>query len=190
VLQTLARRGYSYDASTLPSVLGPVARAYYLASGRFDREQRERLGQLFGGWREGTRPLEPYRWQLGADTLVELPVTTFPGLRVPIHMTYVMYLAARSRGLARGYFNAAINACRMADVEPSILLHPLDFLGGEDVPRLGFFPSMQLGWERKRAVLEDCLECLQRNFTTVTLQQHCTAVVARGGLREIDFAPA
>ena len=124
-LKVLARRGYAYDASTLPSFLGPIARAYYLATGNFDAEQRKRLEQLFGSWKEGFRPLNPYRWQLEGATLVEMPVTTFPLLRVPIHLSYVLYLATFSPWLARRYFSTAIGMCRLTGVEPSILLHPL-----------------------------------------------------------------
>ena len=32
------------------------------------------------------------------------------------------------------YFKSALAACRAFGVEPSILLHPLDFLGRDDVP--------------------------------------------------------
>ena len=43
--------------------------------------------------------------------------------------------------------------CRLAGVEPSILLHPLDFLGADDVDALGFFPGMAMTGDRKRAVV-------------------------------------
>jgi peptidoglycan/xylan/chitin deacetylase (PgdA/CDA1 family) len=186
-LRVLVRRGYQYDASTLPSFLGPVARAYYLATGRFDAAQRGRLEQLFGDWREGLRPLKPYQWRVGDDRLLEMPVTTFPGFRVPIHLTYVMYLAGISRQLAAAYFRMALRFCRISGVEPSLLLHPLDFLGGEDVPRLSFFPSMGLGAPLKRSVLEDCLDALQQHFEVCSLGEHAAVVTARGGLALADY---
>jgi len=186
VLRILAGRGYRYDASTFPSFLGPIARAYYLATGRFDAEQRERLGQLFGGWREGLRPLRPYRWQLGEHTLMEMPVSTFPLLRVPIHLTYVMFLAGVSPWLARTYFATALHACRLTRVEPSILLHPLDFLGGADVPRMKFFPSMGLDAGLKLEVLADCLATLQRLFDVHTVGEHAASASTRRGLALLE----
>lgn len=185
-LHILTQRGYEYDASVFPSFIGPVARAYYLATGRFDKQERERLNQLFGGWREGLRPLRPFRWKVSEQTLVEIPVTTFPVLRIPIHLTYIMYLAGISPWLARTYFGAALRCCRLARVEPSILLHPLDFLGRQDVPRLGFFPSMGLDADFKLQVLEDCLAVFERLFDIRTVGQHASATQRRRQLAVLE----
>ena len=72
-------------------------------------------------------------------------------LRVPIHVSYVLYLERVSPPLARAYFRPRCAACRVARVEPSILLHPLDFLGGDDAARLGprVLPRHGLPGERR-----------------------------------------
>ena len=62
VLVSLANRGYRYDASTLPSFLGPLARAYYFFTARLNPDQREQRKRLFGAWTEGLQPLRPYWW--------------------------------------------------------------------------------------------------------------------------------
>ena len=83
-------------------------------------------------------------------TLLELPVTTLPGLQVPIHVSYLLMLVgvlARSRPAL--YFDAALRLCRLAGVEPSILLHPLDLLSGDDVAGPAFFPGMQIRRRRE-----------------------------------------
>ena len=188
MLQVLARRGYAYDASSLPSFIGPIARAYYFATGQFDSDQRERLGRLFGNWRDGLRPLKPYRWRLDGTSLLEMPVTTFPGIRVPIHLSYVMYLAGFSTALAHAYFNPALRVCRLTGVETSILLHPLDFLCAEDVPRLRFFPSMGIKVEQKIAVVERCLDSLARLFDVRPVGEHAAAVLSREDMLEIEPA--
>ncbi|MBA3755014.1 MAG: polysaccharide deacetylase family protein [Nitrosomonas sp.] len=186
MLRVLARRGYAYDASSLPSFIGPIARAYYFATGQFDSEQRERLNRLFGSWKDGLRPLKPYRWCFDGVSLLEMPVTTFPGFRVPIHLSYVMYLAGFSTVLAQIYFNTALWTCRLFGVEPSILLHPLDFLGGEDVPRLRFFPSMGMTGEQKIAVVERCLDSLAHLFNVRSVGEHAAIVSTRKNLMEIE----
>jgi hypothetical protein len=187
LLRVLARRGYAYDASSLPSFIGPIARAYYFATGKFDAEQRERLNRLFGSWKDGLRPLKPYRWRFDQTSLLEMPVTTFPVFRVPIHLSYVMYLAGFSTILAQVYFNTALWTCRLLGVEPSILLHPLDFLGGEDVPRLKFFPSMGMTGEQKIAVVERCLDSMVRLFDVRPVGEHAAVVAARSNLTDVKL---
>lgn len=186
MLRVLARRGYNYDASSLPSFIGPIARAYYFATGQFNAEQRERLNRLFGSWKDGLRPLKPYRWHFDGISLLEMPVTTFPCFRVPIHLSYVMYLAGFSTTLAQIYFNNALRMCRLFGVEPSILLHPLDFLGGEDAPRLRFFPSMGMTGEQKIAVVERCLDSLTHLFDVRSVGDHAAIVATRKNLMEVE----
>jgi hypothetical protein len=92
-LRVLLRRGYRYDASTFPTFLGPLARAYYFMTAKLEPEERRKRAKLFGSMRDGFQPLRPYRWQLAAGTLLEIPVTTLPLFRVPIHLSYVLYLS-------------------------------------------------------------------------------------------------
>lgn len=186
-LRVLARRGYKYDASVLPSFLGPLTRAYYLAMARLDRAERERVKQLFGGWREGLLPLNPYCWRVDGGALIEIPVTTFPVVRTPLHFTYVMYLAGYSRALARSYFSCAIKLCRHMRVTPSILLHPLDFLGGEEVTGVASFPGMRLNRPSKLSVLEDCLDTLQAERNVVSLDELAAIASAGGDLPILDW---
>jgi hypothetical protein len=61
----------------------------------------------------------------------------------------------------RAYLRAALAACRMGAVAPSFLLHPLDFLGGEEVPALGFFPAMNLTRGAKMAAVREVMTILQ-----------------------------
>src|SRR3989449_7180685 len=64
-LRVLSRRGYHYDASTFPTFLGPLARAYYLWNTRgLSRQEREKRNKLFGSASEGFRPVRPYFWEL------------------------------------------------------------------------------------------------------------------------------
>jgi hypothetical protein len=185
-LRALVRRGYRYDASTLPTFIGPLARAYYFMTANLEPAEREKRARLFGDVRDATRPLRPYWWRVGGERLLEIPVTTFPLLRVPIHASYVIYLSVFSQKLAWAYFDAAMAACRALNVEPSILLHPLDFLGREDVSDgLRFFPAMQLSGAEKLARVTRYLEALARSFEVVPLAQHADAIEARPEVRVI-----
>ncbi len=65
VIRVLARRGYLYDATTLPTFLGPLARAYYFLSARLSGAERTQRKLLFGRVWEGCRPLGPHWWRVG-----------------------------------------------------------------------------------------------------------------------------
>jgi hypothetical protein len=143
------------------------------------RDERRQRKQLFGGFREGFRPLRPYQWGGGAEGLVEIPVTTTPLFRTPFHLSYLLYLRQFSRLLAIAYLRSALRLCRLMRIEPSFLLHPLDFLGGDDEPGLAFFPAMATDGRTKRAFVTEVLGLLAEQFHVVTMEQHAEAVVAR-----------
>ena len=177
LLRVLAERGYRYDASTLPTWVGPLARAVYFRSAHLGAEEREQRADLFGSASECLRPLEPYRWDVGAG-IVEMPVTTLPILRVPMHVSYLLALSARSMPVACAYLRAALALCRATGVQPSILLHPLDFLGGDDVDSLAFFPGMSMRGAEKDARVRRFVEMLQSAFDVRTLAEHVATVEA------------
>jgi hypothetical protein len=179
VLEVLAERGYRYDASVLPTVIGPITRAVYFRRANLDAAQRAERAALYGRARDGLAPLRPFRWDLpGAPGgLVEVPVTTFPGLRLPIHVSYLLALSAAAPRVARSYFAAALAACRARRVEPSVLLHPLDLLGGDDLTdderrSVAFFPGAAMSGSRKRRVVTAVVRALQASFEVVPVGEH------------------
>ena len=179
LLEALADRGYQYDASTLPTYLGPLARAYFLATARLTAEERRERGHLFGSFADGLRPAGTYQWELsGGRSLLEIPVTTVPVVKTPFHMSYLIYLSRFSRPLMRGYLQLALALCRRAGITPSFLLHPLDVLGPEDAPQLAFFPGMDVPGTTKRALVRDVLQALSEQFTLVTMGTHAARALS------------
>lgn len=176
VLRVLEQRGYRYDASTFPTFLGPVARAYYFFNSGLSKEEREQRKQLFGAFSEGFKPLRPYPWRWYRLKLIEIPVTTLPWLKVPIHFSYVMYLAGVSPLLAKWYFKSAMTFCWLNRVQPSLLLHPLDFMGCEDDKDLAFFPGMKMKSKRKVALATQLLKWMSRKFECVTMEEHAAVI--------------
>ena len=179
-LEVLSELGYRYDATVFPNLLNPLARAYFFATSKLGPEERARRSALFGTWKDALRPVRPFRWQLSRGQLLEIPVTTMPYLRVPMHLSYLLYLGQYSRAAARTYFRIALAACRTSGTQPSILLHPLDFLGSEDCPSLGFFPGMGLPLQRKLAAVEELLDLLSARFEIVTMAEHASRAAGAG----------
>jgi hypothetical protein len=173
VLKVLARRDYFYDCSTLPTYIGPLARAYYFfASSDLSAEEKEKRKQLFGKFSDGFQPLKPFAWQIGEKSLVEIPVTTLPVFKTPIHASYVIYLSTFSKTLARAYWATALEMCRLGGVQPSLLLHPLDFMSGEDAPELKFFPGMNLPLAEKMEFVSEILEMFDKKFEIGNMRKH------------------
>ncbi|MGI9034990.1 MAG: polysaccharide deacetylase family protein [Pyrinomonadaceae bacterium] len=173
VLEVLAERDYEYDCSTLPTYIAPLARAYYFfKSPEMSDEEREKRKKLFGKFSDGFQSLKPYKWKIGEKSLTEIPVTTLPVFKTPIHASYVIYLSTFSKSLARNYWKTAVEMCRMTGTQLSLLLHPLDFLSGDNAPELKFFPAMNLPVEQKLEFVGEILETLGNKFEIVNLRTH------------------
>jgi hypothetical protein len=178
MLEVLVEAGYQYDATTFPTFLGPLARRYYFrAAPGLSEEERQKRGRLFGTLADGRRPLRPYFWQLDKGRLLEIPVTTMPILRAPFHQSYLLYLSKFSRRLSLLYLEVALSLCRRLDLQPSFLLHPLDFLGGDDVDALSFFPGMAIPTQQKLLFLDSVLAILKRRFDIVNVGQQAQALL-------------
>lgn len=196
LLRSLARRGYRYDASKLPTFIGPVARAYYLVSTCLGKQELEKRKQLFGSWRDGFCPIKPFWWSLTAEgvdyhgeRLLEIPVTTMPLFRLPFHFSYLHYLSQFSTSLAWMYWRMSLTLCRSTGVEPSLLLHPLDFLDANDEPALSFFPGMRVDRRKKWGFLEDSLREFCESYRVLPMSEHAESICDRGDLKSMQLSP-
>jgi peptidoglycan/xylan/chitin deacetylase (PgdA/CDA1 family) len=171
-LEALQRRGYEYDATVFPNLLNPLARAYFFSTSKLTAEEKEQRSALFGTWKDAFRPVKPFQWALSGGRLLEIPVTTLPGLKVPMHLSYLIYLAKFSRIAARTYLRFALGICRFTGTQPSILLHPLDFMGREDCPALAFFPGMDVARDQKLEIVAELFDILAASRELVTMGEH------------------
>ena len=186
-LEVLKERNYDYDATAFPNVLNPLARAYFFAKSNLTPEQKKQRKALFGSFSDAYRPVKPYRWKLEGGDLTELPVTTMPVFKIPIHFSYLVYLASFSPALARLYTRTAITMCRLTRTEPSLLLHPLDFMGYEDDSDLAFFPAMNMATDKKIALMHDFFDLLEMHFTPMPIGQYIEQMGESPSLR--TYAP-
>ena len=113
----------------------------------------------------------------GDARLLEIPVTTMPWFKVPIHVSYLLYLDQFSRFAAINYWRMALTLCRMSGVAPSLLLHPLDFLGCEDDRDLDFFPAMRVPSARKIELLDQVLGMMTKHYDVRPMRDHAEAMI-------------
>lgn len=173
-ITALLRLGYAYDASSFPNMLGPAAQMFFNVTSRMSKAERARRKNTFGTMANAVKPLRPYFW-IDPDSgqrLLEIPVTSMPVFRTPIHLTYLLYLSQYSTTAAVAYFKSAIALCRLRGIEPSLILHPPDLLGHDDNAGIDFFPGMDLSAEHKVSFVENVLDVLERHFTIVPVEEH------------------
>jgi hypothetical protein len=149
---------------------------YYFMSTKLTKEQRAERKQLFGKFNEGFRPLKPFTWNFPEGQLTEIPVTTMPLFKVPIHASYILYLAQFSRFTAINYWRMALTMCRMMGVAPSLLLHPLDFMGCDDDKDLAFFPAMGRPAEPKVELVSQMLDMMSQHYDIRPMKDHAAAI--------------
>ncbi|SDD92821.1 Polysaccharide deacetylase [Pricia antarctica] len=186
LLEVLAEKGYAYDASTLPTVIGPLARLYYFHTSNLSKKEREDRKEIFGKFSDGFRKLKPYFWKLKHDKkLLELPVTTMPFFRIPFHLSYLLYISTISTHLMMLYLNFAILLCKLTRTQPSFLLHPLDLIGGDQISSLAFFPGMNISSDRKVFIFKKVMNRLAKHYTLVDMNTHVAAILNKNSLKSV-----
>lgn len=179
LLKVLESRGYKFDASTLPTYLGPVARMYYFKKSDLSKEEKKARKELFGKFSEGFRKLKPYKWDLGnGKSITEMPVTTMPVFKLPFHLSYLIYIGNISMGLMKFYLNFAIRMCKITNTPISFLLHPLDLIGGDQITQLAFFPGMNIPSTKKVEVFKNVIRSLSANYNMVSMLKHLDYIEA------------
>jgi hypothetical protein len=173
LLNVLQSRGYKFDASTLPTYLGPMARMYYFKKSDLSKEEKKARKELFGKFSEGFRKLKPYKWDLGeGKSIVEIPVTTMPIFKLPFHLSYLIFLGNISMPLMAFYLSTATRMCKITNTPISFLLHPLDLIGGDQVTQLAFFPGLDVRSNKKVEVFKNVIYTLSSHFELVNMSKY------------------
>jgi peptidoglycan-N-acetylglucosamine deacetylase len=183
LFQILKEKNYLYDASTLPTWIGPLARTYYFRQSNLTKEERKTREGLFGSFSDDFSRIKPFMWKLENNSeLLEIPVSTIPILRVPFHFSYLHYLAKVSVSVMNSYLQTAILLCKITNTEPSFLLHPLDLIGGDLIPELNFFPGMDLSSSYKFELFDIVMEKMTNNFNLVNMSEQANEILKRKDL--------
>ncbi len=170
VLRAVRRAGYAYDASMLPTRLGPALRLAdaWLAQ-RWQPSKRQ-----FGRFSYGSAPREPYfpdphrirhacKSRLHRD-LIEIPVTTLPPLGFPLTGSAIFALGPDK-------VIRALDRFRRKNLPVLLLLHGIDMVDcsrpiifRQRKPTVGGF---SLSAQEKEALIRPVLEYLHGQFNVV-----------------------
>jgi hypothetical protein len=176
--EVLMARGYHYDSSLFPSWPYYFAKAGALAAlalvGR-------RSQSVLGDPRALLAPTEPYRpgrspFSRGQSTLVELPVSVSPRLRLPVIGTYLLLAptAIRARLLesmrARPFFNLELHGIDLIDADE-------DGIPASLVARQA---DLRVSLTQKRRALEATLDRLALDYRFAPLREVAAEVQREG----------
>lgn len=185
LLTVLQRQGYIYDASVFPTFLGGILRKAALEKAEVPEAIKNAPNPQFGKFSDGFRKLNPHWWRVQDGDILEIPVTTMPVFRVPIHLTYLHFLASKSKPLAKLYLWFALTLCKIFRVEPSILLHSLDFVAADTAPELAHFPGMIGSTSEKLQLTHEFLQQIQKGFKIISLTEYAELAQQRRQLKRL-----
>lgn len=188
LIKILIEKKYLYDASIFPTYIGPISRFYYFLSGKFTPEQKKERKFLFGGFKNGFMPNKPFLWEIDAKSkMLEIPITTMPYLKLPIHLSYLIYLNGICTDLMSSYLTMTLGLCKMNKIGMSFLLHPLDIMDAKQIPELAFFPGMKISWKKKIILFKDILRKISDYYCLVNMETYAKLIISNGNLKEIKL---
>jgi len=187
ILKVLTECNYKYDASVFPNFTAPVSRYYYFSNANLTREEKKKLKRLYGSFFDGFRSSKPYCWEVEGKALYEIPVTTFPVIKTPIHFTYLLFLS-KSEKVMYTYFKSALSMCNMLGTGLSFLLHPTDLLNSEQVPELSFFPGMNIERSKKLEMFYKVLDLISDKFEIVNMGTHLKSIEKNINIKKVQLS--
>lgn len=188
LLSILSKHKYMYDASTLPTYLGPFARLYYFRKSSLSNLEKSKRKDLFSNLKDGLMPVKPYLWQLlSGKILLEVPVTTVPFLKIPFHLSYLIYISRLSKQLMIFYLKMALFFCKITNTGLSFLLHPLDFLDKSQIPELSFFPGMDINKQEKIQIFKRVLRTILCHFRLVNMATVAATIIKENNIKKIQI---
>ena len=174
LLRALEATNHRYDTSLFPCTPYYLTKASVLTAMKFAGKSSH---SLLGAPQVLMTPRTPYHpnpakpWRRGSSSLIELPISTTPVLRLPALGSFLVLLGER--------FLSAFFAMLKSD-QPMIVIefHGMDFLDGKNDglhPALLKQPDVAVSWDKKQALFRRFLSALAENCEIVT----CATAAAR-----------
>lgn len=159
IIDILMEREYVYDSSVLPSLANTLMGAYvsFRAGSRLDKAFGRRRYALSS---QAVSRIE--RTRFPERTLLELPISTVPLLRCPMHSTFVFLLGEK-------YLRLVTRSLRKQKAKAVYLFHAIDTLDHPDPGALGekVIP-LRLSLARRLSMLEQLLAAIGDKATTTS----------------------
>lgn len=169
----LERLGYAYDSSVFPSSLLPAIAAYQRLIVSPPRPRYSWLAPLLS-------PPTPYRpatgdlYRRGDARLWEVPVTTLPLVRLPLHFSYGILLGAR-------YLEGGVSWALRRDGIVNFVFHLLDFADCSSDSGLGWLVRGRRSVDERLAAADRVLGVLRHGSEVLATGALCDRLAAAEG---------
>lgn len=166
----LAALGFRYDSTILPMPWAPLLRTLQraLSGGHVDPSHYGRASNVFA-------PLRPYQpasiHNQHPNGFWEVPVTTMPLLRLPMHSTFVLTTG-------QALFDAGLALLQAGHTPVNYLLHAADVLEAVDDPALASYHFLATPWAAKQALYNHMLRRLSDGYELVSTNEFLTRVTS------------
>ena len=173
-LHILADRGYVYDSSLLPTYAGPLIRMIKFWGLKINRKHHY-LGKSY----YGRAPLHPYHpdeaavHKTGNMSLIEVPITTMPYVRLPIHGSF--HFALARFGLQSLLFHVGCGLVKTTNVPLNYLFHTNEFSDSFSDKRIKRQLGLDLPVSKKTRMCEHILQTLSSECICVTTEEYVKA---------------
>lgn len=173
VLEVLSRRGYLYDASLVPTYVGPLLRHEYLRTAHLSAKQLREREFLFGRLQDVFRRRLPFWWEIDSHRILEIPAAVAPLIRLPLSDATMLWFARRSRTLGTACLRSLLAMLLAEGAGASLVLSPIPFLHRDDTKTLSGARALAIPLEVRLGIVDSIL----RGRDTVTLEAHARAVL-------------
>jgi len=165
-LSLLQTHGYLYDSSIFPTSISPfISIAHGLLSGRRSQTPWPRLADTFAP--SGPyRPLSGNLYRGGGTRILEIPVSVFPILRLPLTFSYGALMG-------RWYFRLGLRWVLKSVGLVNFLFHLVDFAEPPRDPRLRRLPIFWVPLEKRLALADEIVGLLQQRSRTLPTGALC-----------------
>lgn len=169
ILRLLQETGYLYDSSILPTFISPIYRMLNVHC--------RTKSLAYGSVSHVLAPLAPYHpdeinpWRRGSMSIVEIPISTVPFIRLPFHTSYVF-----QTGLP--LFKFGITLTRLAGTDLVYVFHARELAQCEG-DWFSKLPFKELPFGTRKAIYETILTTIRDNFDLTTTLDLVEAARAR-----------
>jgi hypothetical protein len=175
----LRQRGYIYDSSVLAMPYAPFLRWCKTRIAPIKGAKTLYLGRAAFG----LAPLRPYwladetLWKRGNSSLIEVPVTTMPFLRLPFHASF--NLALRSFGMGNVLFNVGYGFAWRTKTPINYVFHVCELAEMGDDQRLASHWGLSLPVEKRIQVADEQLKKITSRYDVAATRSYAQQVQRR-----------